>query len=144
MIFRAADVNFWAQNLGKDGDYIFHNAGGWDYHLKLPGVERLNQDYRAAYGVFPEQIAGTAYAVVQILADALQRAGTLDREKIRDAIAATNMITVMGQIRFKPNGRAEGYVRAFSQWQNGKDVLIWPKDHASSQMVYPVPPWNKR
>ena len=144
MIFRAADVNFWAQNLGKDGDYIFHNAGGWDYHLKLPGVERLNQDYRAAYGVFPEQIAGTAYAVVQILADALQRAGTLDREKIRDAIAATNLSTVMGQIRFKPNGRAEGYVRAFSQWQNGKDVLIWPKDHASSQMIFPVPPWNKR
>ena len=144
VILRAADVNFWAQNLGKDGDYVFHNGGGWDYHLKLPGVDRLNADYRAAYGVYPEQIAGTAYAVVQILADALQRAGTLDREKIRDAIAATNLATVMGQIRFKPNGRAEGYVRAFSQWQNGKDELIWPREHASAQMIYPVPPWNKR
>ena len=143
-MMRSPSFITWGKNLGKDGDYVFH-SGGWDYRLKLPGVEKLNEDHKSAYGNYPEAVTGTAYACVQILADALQRAGTLDRDKIRDAIAATNLMTVMGPMKFKPNGRGEGkYVRTGSQWQNGKEELIWPKDQASAPMLYPVPPWNKR
>jgi branched-chain amino acid transport system substrate-binding protein len=143
-ILRAADVMIWSKNLGKDGDYVCHNAGGWDYHLKLPGVERFNQDYKTAYGSLPENIAGPSYACLQMLADAIQRAGNLDRDKIREAIASTNLMTIMGQIRFKPNGRGEGNIRTVSQWQNGKDEMIWPKDQASAPLAYPMPPWKKR
>jgi len=143
-IMRAADTAIWPKNLGKDGDYISH-SGGWDYHLKLPGVEKFVQDFKAAYGYTPEPATGTAYPCVQILADALQRAGTLDKDKVRDAIASTNMMTIMGPMKFKPNGRGEGkYVRTMSQWQNGKDELIWPKDQASAPLAYPMPPWKDR
>ena len=143
-ILRAADDSSWPKNLSKDGDYICH-TGGWDYHLKLPGVQKFNEDYKSAYGSFPEVPAGVAYACVQILANALQRAGTLDKDKIRDAIAATNMMTVMGPMRFKPTGRGEGkYLQVVSQWQNGKDELVWPNDQASAPLAYPMPPWNKR
>jgi len=143
-ILRAADDSSWPKNLGKDGDYICH-SGGWDYHLKLPGVQKFNEDYKSAYGSFPEIPAGVAYACMQILADALQRAGTLDRDKIRDAIASANLTTVMGPMKFKPTGRGEGkYLQVVSQWQSGKDELVWPKDQASSPLAYPMPPWNKR
>jgi branched-chain amino acid transport system substrate-binding protein len=143
-IMRAADVIIWTKNLGRDGDYVCH-SGGWDNHLKLPGVEKLNKDYRSAYGNLPEPPAGSAYVCVQVLADALERAGTLDRDKIRDAIASTNMMTIMGPMKFKPNGRGEGkYVRTMSQWQNGKDELVWPKDQASAPLAYPIPPWKER
>ena len=143
-ILRAADDSSWPKNLGKDGDYICH-SGGWDYHLKLPGVQKFNEDYKSAYGSFPEIPAGVAYACMQILADALQRAGTLDRDKIRDAIAAANLTTVMGPMKFKPTGRGEGkYLQVVSQWQSGKDELVWPKDQASSPLAYPMPLWNKR
>ncbi len=143
-IMRAADVAMWTKNLGKDGDYISH-SGGWDYHLKLPGVQKFNDDYRAAYGDNPEPPAGSAYVCVQVLADALERAGTLNKDKVRDALAATNMMTIMGQMKFKPNGRGEGkYIQTMTQWQNGKDELIWPKDQASAPLAYPMPPWNKR
>ena len=74
----------WTKNLGKDGDYVCH-SGGWDYHLKLPGVQKFNDDYKAAYGDNPEPPAGSAYVCVQVLADALERAGTLNRDKVRDA-----------------------------------------------------------
>lgn len=143
-ILRAADDSSWPKNLGKDGDYICH-SGGWDFHLKLPGVQRFDEDYKSAYGSFPEIPAGVAYACLQILADALQRAGTLDRDKIRDAIASTNMMTVMGPMKFKLAGRGEGkYLQVVSQWQNGTDQLVWPKDQASSPIAYPMPAWNKR
>jgi branched-chain amino acid transport system substrate-binding protein len=113
--------------------------------LKLPGVQKFNEDYKSAYGSFPEIPAGVAYACMQILADALQRAGTLDRDKIRDAIAAANLMTVMGPMKFKPTGRGEGkYLQVVSQWQSGKDELVWPKDQASSALAYPMPPWSKR
>jgi branched-chain amino acid transport system substrate-binding protein len=143
-IMRAADVAMWTKNLGKDGDYVAH-SGGWDYHLKLSGVQKFDDDYKAAYGDNPEPPAGSAYVCVQVLADALERAGTLNRDKVRDAIAATNMTTIMGPMKFKPNGRGEGkYLQTMTQWQNGKDELIWPKDQASAPLAYPMPPWNKR
>ncbi len=143
-ILRGATTSTWPQNLGKDGDYVCHSSG-WSFHLKLPGVRELNEDYRAAYGIFPEATAGVAYACVQIMADALQRAGSLDREKIRNAIAATNMMTVMGPMKFKANGRGEGkYNQAVNQWQNGKEELVWPPDQATAPVAYPIPPWKDR
>ena len=143
-IMRAADAEAWTQNLGKDGDYILHQ-GGWDFHLKLPGVQKFNEDYRAAYKVNPTPPAGSAYACIQIYADAIQRVGTLDPKKVRDAIAATNMTTVMGPMTFAPNGRGQGkYLRLMAQWQKGKDELVWPSDQASVPLVFPTPPWNER
>jgi branched-chain amino acid transport system substrate-binding protein len=141
---RASDDNSWPKNLGKDGDYIC-STGGWDYHLKLPGVKKFNEDYKSAYGDFPEVPAGVGYTCIQILADALQRAGTLEKDKVRDAIAATNMMTIMGPMKFKSNGRGEGkYLQVVTQWQNGRKELVWPKDQASAPLAYPMPPWNKR
>ncbi len=143
-IIRGATTSTWPQNLGKDGDYVCHTSG-WSHHLKLPGVQEFNRDYKSTYGNLPEATAGVAYACAQIMADALQRAGSLDREKIRNAIAATDLMTVMGPMRFKPNGRGEGkYNRAVNQWQNGKEELVWPKDQATVPFAYPIPPWKER
>jgi branched-chain amino acid transport system substrate-binding protein len=143
-ICRAADDNAWPKNLGKDGDYI-SDSGGWSSRLKLPGVEKFTNDYRAAHGDVPEVPAGTAFAIIQILADALQRAGTLDKDKVRDAIAATNTMTIMGPMKFKPTGQGDGkYLRVATQWQNGKRELTWPKDQATAPLAYPMPPWKER
>lgn len=143
-IMRGADLNSWPKNLGKDGNYICH-SGGWDYHLKLPGVKKFDEEYKAAYGNEPEPPAGSAYVCVQVLANAIERAGTLNRDKVRDAIAKTNMMTIMGPMKFKPNGRGEGkYLQTMTQWQKGKDQLVWPEDQASAPLAYPMPPWNKR
>jgi branched-chain amino acid transport system substrate-binding protein len=143
-VCRASDDNAWPRNLGKDGDYIC-DSGGWSYRLKLPGVERFTNDYKAAYGDVPEVPAGTAYAIIQILADSLQRAGTLEKDKVRDAIAATNMMTIMGPMKFKPTGQGDGkYLRVATQWQSGKRELIWPKDQATASLAYPMPLWKER
>src|SRR5439155_18653931 len=67
----------------------------------------------------------------------------LDHAKVRDAIAATDMTTVIGPVKFRPDGT--GIVQqAFLQWQNGKQELVWPKEFATAPLAYPAPPFAKR
>src|SRR5215510_5243874 len=142
MMVRAADSPPWTKNLGKDGDYTLL-AAGWHHAVKAPGVKELNDAHEKKFGRPSDPIAGPAYACVQILAAAIARANSTDREKIRDAIAATDMVTVIGPVKFRPDGT--GIVQAaFAQWQHGKQELVWPKEYATAPLAYPAPPFAKR
>jgi branched-chain amino acid transport system substrate-binding protein len=143
-LLRAADTGLWIKNLEQDGNYVCH-TGGWDYHLKLPGIERLNNEYKAAFNTMPEPPVGTAYACIQILANGIENAGSLDREKVREAVSKSKTMTVAGEIVFQPNGRSISKAQqTMAQWQNGVDQLVWPKDQASAALMYPAPPWEQR
>ncbi len=139
---RAPDSLAWTQNLGKDGDF-FLLAPGWNPDLKFAGVEQLKQRHQAKYNKPAEATTGPAYAVVQILANAIERAGRLDRDAIRDAIASTEMTTVIGPVKFNPDGSGQ-VITVANQWQNGRQVLVWPRDQASTPVAYPAPPWRDR
>jgi branched-chain amino acid transport system substrate-binding protein len=142
LLIRAADAPGWGQNLGKDGDYVLL-APGWHNAVRYPGVKELNEKHQRQFGRPADVIVGPAYANIQILADAITRAGTLDRAKIRDAIAATNLMTVMGPVKFRPDGT--GVVpTVFVQWQRGKQELVWPKEFATAPLQYPALPWDQR
>jgi branched-chain amino acid transport system substrate-binding protein len=142
LLIRAPDAPIWSKNLGKDGDYVLL-APGWHYGVKAPGVKELNDAYVKKVGRPADPIAGPAYAAVQILAAAVTKANALDRDKIRDAVAATDMTTVVGPVKFRPDGT--GIVQAvFVQWINGKQELVWPKESATAPLAYPAPPFSKR
>jgi branched-chain amino acid transport system substrate-binding protein len=142
LFIRAPDPPIWSKNLGKDGDYVLL-APGWHHAVKAPGVKELNEAHTKKIGRPADPIAGPAYACVQILAHALGRAGAADREKVRDAIAATDMTTVVGPVKFRPDGT--GVVQSvFVQWINGKQELVWPKESATAPLAYPAPPFAKR
>jgi branched-chain amino acid transport system substrate-binding protein len=99
MLIRAADPPIWSKNLGKDGDYVVF-APGWHYAVKAPGVKELNEAHTKKFGRPADPIVGPAYACVQIVTAAITRAGSLDREKVRDAIAAADMTTVVSGTAF--------------------------------------------
>jgi branched-chain amino acid transport system substrate-binding protein len=118
-------------------------APGWHYAVKAPGVKELNDAHAQKIGRPADPIAGPAYACVQIAAAAVGRAGALDREKVRDAVAATDMTTVIGPVKFRPDGT--GIVQSvFVQWIDGKQELVWPKASATKPLAYPAPPFGKR
>lgn len=142
IMIRAADSPPWTKNLGKDGDWTVL-AAGWHHAMKAPGVDQLNAAHEKKFGRPADPIVGPAYACVQILAAAITRAGAADRDRIRDAVAATDMTTVIGPVKFRPDGT--GIVQsAFAQWQNGKQELVWPKEFATAPLAYPAPPFAKR
>ena len=142
VFIRAADPPVWAQNLGKDGDYVLLSPG-WHFAAKYPKVTELNEAHQKLLNRPADPLVGPSYACVQILADAVTRAKVLDRDKIRDAIAATNMTTVVGPVRFRTDGSGEVKV-FFQQWLKGKQELVWPKDFATAPFGYPAPAFSQR
>lgn len=142
LFIRAADPPVWAQNLGKDGDYVLLSPG-WHFAAKYPRVKELNEAHQKLLKRPADPLVGPAYACVQILADALARAKTVDRDKLRDAVAATNMTTVVGPVKFRDDGTGEVKV-FFQQWLQGKQELVWPKDFATAPFGFPAPPFGQR
>jgi branched-chain amino acid transport system substrate-binding protein len=140
---RAPDPPIWSKNLGKDGDYVML-APGWHHGVKAPGVNELNEAHQKKYGRPADPITGPGYACVQILVAAITKAGSLDRDKIRDAIAAIDITTVIGPVKFRPDGTGIITAGLFAQWIDGKQQLVWPKEWATATLAYPAPPFAKR
>jgi branched-chain amino acid transport system substrate-binding protein len=142
VFIRASDPPVWSQNLGKDGDYVLLSPG-WHFAARYPKVTELNEAHQKLTKRPADPLVGPSYACIQILADAIPRAGGLDRDKIRDAIAATKMTTVVGPVRFRPDGTGEVKV-FFQQWLKGKQELVWPKEFATATFAYPAPAFAQR
>ena len=54
-----------------------------------PKVQEFVKNFQARYGEVPDAMAALGYDSVMILVDALERAGTTEAAKLRDALAAT-------------------------------------------------------
>jgi len=83
------------------------------------------------------------YEGLQILGKAIEIAGTLDWEKIRDAIDTEEFKTINGDVYFGGtawNVRGPGGV---SQWQKGEAELVWPPERATAQLMIPKAAWPK-
>lgn len=70
-----------------------------------PDIAEWTARYEAAYGDPPGPSTMQAYDAVTIALDAIRRAGTLDRARVRAAIANTqDLVTLTGPVRFNPDG----------------------------------------
>ena len=80
-----------------------------------------------------------SYAMVQVLADAISRAGSTDPEAINEALAQTDGLdTVLADITIGDDNRAVIPVSAV-QWQGDRQVTVWPEDQATGEFLAPVP-----
>ena len=94
-LIRAPDPPTFGENLGVDSDGVFL-LPGWNPGLPYPGVKEMAERHMAEFGSPAVALTGPAYACVEILADSITRAASVDRDAIRDAIAATNLDTMVG------------------------------------------------
>ncbi|MBN2400982.1 MAG: amino acid ABC transporter substrate-binding protein [Spirochaetes bacterium] len=131
------------KSLRKDGDFVY-TFNGFHSSLKYPGVKEIVAMYKAEKKEEPYETVGCGWSSVQIVADAITRAGSLDRNKIRDAMATTNMMTVTGPVKFRPNGTMDIKYASIVQIQNGVEVLVFPNNLKQKKAVYPAPLWKQR
>ena len=87
----------------------------------LPMARRLVDKMRAKYGKDPDYTHAEAYDAALVVVDAIKRAGSLDREKIRAAMAATDLDGSRGRIRFDKNGDPT-FVTHVVKIVNGKET----------------------
>jgi branched-chain amino acid transport system substrate-binding protein len=140
IMVEGADDPAWGEALGPLGAYVVASPE-WHPAMDFPGVAELNAEYEAEYGTVTHHNAGSAYACIQVVADAIERAGTLDREAIRDALATTDMMTVTGQIELDETGKRIGGLHTVTQWVDGVMTLVWPDNLKTEPLIYPIP-WD--
>ncbi len=121
----------WAPTLSYSDD-LFGSAG--DFAVL----------FEETYGYAPPYQAAESAAAVQVFADAFERAGSFDKDAVRDAIAATKMETFYGNIEFDETGRNIAKPMVLYQVQDGNYVVVAPTKWAEAEVRYPTPPWAER
>jgi len=142
---------FWEATEGK-GAYTLANvvnAGNAPSEC-TPLTMKFVNAYKKRWGVGPEGYgSSSSYQVVYTLADAIERAGSIDSDAVVAALEKTDMTGVYGRIRFDPKSHqvipsldpAEGAVGTIFQWQEGKQVVVFPPKIATGTIK--LPPWMK-
>jgi len=100
--------------------------------------------FEKEYGYVPPYQAAESTASVLVYVDALQRAGTFDTEKVRDAIAATKLETFYGWVDFDDTGKNIAKPMVLRQVQQGKYVPVAPSKFAAGNVIFPRPKWRDR
>ncbi|HED14861.1 MAG TPA: amino acid ABC transporter substrate-binding protein [Gammaproteobacteria bacterium] len=95
--------------------------------------------FEKEYGYVPPYQAAESSAAILLWADAFHRAGSFDVEKVRDALAASDLQTFYGNIKFSKAGNNIAKPMVLRQIQNGKYVVVAPTKWATGTLVYPKP-----
>jgi branched-chain amino acid transport system substrate-binding protein len=116
----------WDETM-KASDPMFGTATNYDKEMKAAYPQ---------YKVVPYQTA-QASAAVYVWKDALQRAQSLDQEKVRAALIKTDLPTFYGHVRFADDGSNPGKTIVMRQIQAGKYIVVAPPAVAAGKVVYP-------
>ncbi len=76
--------------------------------------------------------------------EAVQRAGSLDSDKLREELLKVKTTTVFGDFAVDERGFQIGHKAITIQWQDGKQVVVWPDEVAAGKPRFPTPPWSAR
>jgi branched-chain amino acid transport system substrate-binding protein len=139
----ASDPRY-VQSAGQDVNGVF-SVTAWDPDNSSKENAEFKSGYRAEFHRDPDYHAASNYSALEVLAAAVKRAGSLDHDKLRDAIAAVSLRTLIGTWRIDPRtGIQLGYTSYILQWQNGKQVIVYPGNVAHGKPIVPFPAWAGR
>ena len=127
---------------GKFGSKIEGNLGAGGVNPDTPAMKAYREEHKAVTGKDPDYWASaTYYASLQILEQAIEGVGTLDREAVIDYIKTHTFDTVIGPVSFDENNNSERYW-SVGQWRDG--VFRAVADTGMGDSVKPVAKdgWN--
>lgn len=135
------------ENIKPKSDYILC-ASQWDPFLNFSDRFFASStdyaiSYNLKYNMNPPYHSAGASASLIVLADAIERAQSIDSEKVRDALEQTKLKTLFGEIRFdKEKNKAKPMV--LYQLMDGIYKIVYPMSGAWAQLVFPMPSWQER
>jgi branched-chain amino acid transport system substrate-binding protein len=148
----AEQPGFWKATEGK-GEYTLCNVvnAGNAPSEATPWTMKFYNAYAKKWNVEPEGLgSSSSYMAVYVLRDAIERAGTLDSDKVVSELEKTDVMGVYGRLRFDPKSHQvipsldpkEGAVGTVLQWQAGKRIVVFPKSIATGEIK--LPPWMNK
>ncbi|TPW11990.1 MAG: branched-chain amino acid transport system substrate-binding protein [bacterium] len=122
--------------------------------LKFPGIDDFLKKYQGRAkdaGVDPlgHYLPPWAYAYVQVLGQAIEGTKSVDQKKVTEHIRTHEFNTIVGKVKFAPNGEWATSRTLQVQFQNikgtdvdqfmlpGKRVVLYPEEWKSGKLIYP-------
>ena len=142
---QATNSSFWNDTNGAVEGVLYQGVSGPDVAVTPKTLPFVNA-FKAKFGNFPSYCGYTAYDEVYYIADAIKRAGSTDPDKLVDALEKTDYVGTIGRVQFKgkdsPNPHAlkvgpETITGLMLQWQDGKEVNLWPVKVANGKLRFP-------
>lgn len=122
--------------LGGVTEGVVEN-GFWHPDLPYEGARAFYDGYVAKYGKNPSTDAAYAYISTQVLGQAVAKAGAVDREKVVAALRTGKFATILGEYEYDQKGVNKNQLSFLCQVQDGKRVIVWPREIAKGQLKLP-------
>jgi len=138
------------KNCAANAEYMF-DVVEWESDLSKPGIPELNSEFKKRHGFDLAGESVDAYASVYVIADAIERAGSTDPKKIREALVKTHldsgpaMIVSYDAVEFDESGQNINAGLVMVQYRmvdgNLERVSVWPESAARAgfEAVFPMP-----
>jgi branched-chain amino acid transport system substrate-binding protein len=113
----------------------------------------INDEFKIRTGSDMTGIPADCYSSTWILYYGIEKAGSLDKNKVRDALASINIaipstevdvILPYERIDLTVDGQNPYTAIAAAQVINGTYRIIWPLAYATINATWPAPPWTER
>ena len=138
------------QAVGKDAEgYVSRAPFNIDHVQKKPNARYVNELFKKRAGRDLYDSPARAFTGYMTMVEAVDRAGSTSPEAIRKALRQTNIppeqiIMPWGPIRFDDEGQNTGVKVIMIQLQGGTWSTVWPWEHATREVLYPIPRWAER
>jgi branched-chain amino acid transport system substrate-binding protein len=131
--------------LGPTANDVLGSAQ-WTAQEKYNGIDVFGtpgnyaQMYQSQFGHAPSYQSAESTAAGLAFQYAIEKAGSINPQKVRDALAGLDIMTFYGEVRFDSTGANTYKPMATIQIQNGSVVTVYPSNIANAQLMYPTPP----
>ena len=146
------DASKLAKQHGKNAEYAlcaaqWHKTLSYSDEFFGDGAQ-YDKEFTEIYGYAPPYQAAESSAALLVYKAAFEKADSLDKDKIRDALAQTDMQTFYGNIKFSDTGQNIAKPMVLFQVRCEGDVcanrVVAPTKWASHELVHPIPSWSSR
>jgi branched-chain amino acid transport system substrate-binding protein len=133
--YAGASTNDFAPLVSANEGMLIEAQWNLAVQVSRPWLKPYIDAYKAKFGVYPDPEGMQAYSDVWIWKDALERAGSVDKTKLRDALAATNLtdaskspalIMPYASIHFGADGQNPDAALMILQIHNGERIPVFP------------------
>jgi len=131
------------RQLGKEAEFVY-SGSFWETGLAYPGNREFVAAYEKEFNRTPAVQSAGAYAGCQLLAEMVRRTRSLDSDRLREALLTLKTKTIVGDFAVDERGFQIAHKAITIQWQDGKQVVVWPEELASGKVRFPTPPWSGR
>ncbi|MDB5361764.1 MAG: Extracellular ligand-binding receptor [Rhodospirillales bacterium] len=143
---QATSGTFWKDTNGAAAGVMTQSAASPGAQL-TPNTQPFMAAYAKKYGEPPAYTGFTTHDAINVVAAAVKRAGSSDPEKLVDALEQTDYVGTIGRVQFY--GKDSEFTHAMKygpdfvtgvtlQWQDGKQVTLWPKPGTDAKIEFPA------